>query len=136
MALLLGLQLCFQKGFEQVCEQSNSLVLIGILQRHFHCPWHTCREVRQICQLVADSSRFSHCFREANSVADILANVGVTHHQHTCIIYDHLSMFPKLARGEIRLDRLSMSSVRRIKREEKAVVCVGKFRTPGLFSRQ
>ena len=55
----------------------------------------------------------SHCFREANRVADILANVGIYHQQHACIVYEHINSFPKLARGESRLDRLGMSAIRR-----------------------
>ena len=51
LALLAGLRLCGQKGFTQVRVQSDSLVLIGILQRRFQCPWQIRREVFQIWQL-------------------------------------------------------------------------------------
>ena len=48
-------------------------------------------------------------------MADILANVGISHQHQPCVSYEHIHTFPKLARGEVRLDRLGMSSVRRIK---------------------
>ena len=65
--------------------------------------------------MVADASRFSHCFRESNKVADILSNVGVFHPQDDVRVYDSLHMIPLLARGEIRLNRLGVSSIRRFK---------------------
>nr|XP_027109142.1 uncharacterized protein LOC113729011 [Coffea arabica] len=73
LALLMGIRLYFQQGFEQVRVQTDSLVLVGILQQRFQCPWHIRREVRQIWRLVTDPTQVSHCFREANKVADILA---------------------------------------------------------------
>ena len=104
-----------EKGFTRVEIQSDSQVLVGILQRRFRCPWRIRNEVDQIWELVADVARISHCFRAANRVADILANVGVSHQHQPCVIYEHIHTFPKLARGEVRLDRLGMSSVRRIR---------------------
>ena len=38
LALLTGLQLCVERGFANVEIQSNSQVLVGILQRRFRCP--------------------------------------------------------------------------------------------------
>ena len=58
-------------------------------------------------------------------MADILANVGVSHPQQVCIVYDITSIIPKLVKGEIRLDKLGMSSVRRIVREEEQPDRVG-----------
>ncbi|XP_027156179.1 uncharacterized protein LOC113756908 [Coffea eugenioides] len=79
LALLAGLRLCHQRGFTQVRVQSDSLVLVGILQRRLQCPWQIRREVFHIWQLEEDSGHFSHCFRETNTVADILANEGLLH---------------------------------------------------------
>ena len=61
----------------------------------------------------------------ANLVADILANVAVSYQHQNCVIYDHISMFPKLARGEIRLDRLGMSSIRRVTGAKVTIPRVG-----------
>ncbi|XP_071900960.1 uncharacterized protein [Coffea arabica] len=71
----------------------------------FSCVW---RRGSPMC-------RYNQIPREANRVADILANMGVSHQHQPCVIYEHIRTFPKLARGEVRLDRLGMSSVRRIK---------------------
>ncbi|XP_071926511.1 uncharacterized protein [Coffea arabica] len=48
LALLTGLQLCVEKGFANVEIQSDSQVLVGILQRRFRCPWRIQNEVDQI----------------------------------------------------------------------------------------
>ncbi|XP_027152155.1 uncharacterized protein LOC113758673 [Coffea eugenioides] len=78
-ALLLGLQICVHRGFENLYVQSDSLALVRILQHCTYCPWHIRLEVRQIWKLVEDPDRFSHCYREANTVADVLSNEGVSH---------------------------------------------------------
>ena len=62
-------------------------------------------------------------------MADILANVGVSHPQQGCVMYDDISVFPKLAKGEIRLDKLGMSSVRRIEGDAMQIIH-GKARYP------
>ncbi|XP_071902237.1 uncharacterized protein [Coffea arabica] len=117
LAMLTGLRMCVKQGFVTVDLQSDSRVLVGIIQRRFRCPWQIRPEIEQIWDLAATGVRVSHCYREANRVADILANVGVSHPQQGYIMYDSTSIISKLAKGEIRLDKLGMSSVRRIVRE-------------------
>ncbi|XP_071917081.1 uncharacterized protein [Coffea arabica] len=45
-ALLIGLQSCKHRGFENISVQSDSLLLVGIIQRRIQCPWQIRREVR------------------------------------------------------------------------------------------
>nr|XP_027108979.1 uncharacterized protein LOC113728817 [Coffea arabica] len=115
-ALLIGLQTCVHRGFQNLYVQSDSLLLVGILQNRIQCPWKIRREIRQIWQLVKDPDRFSHCYREANKVADVLSNVGVFHPEHQVKLYEAFNSFPTMARGAIRLDRLGMPSIRKSKR--------------------
>ena len=115
-ALLIGLQTCVHRGFQNLYVQSDSLLLVGILQNRIQCPWKIRREIRQIWQLVKDPDRFSHCYREANKVADALSNVGVFHPEHQVKLYEAFNSFPTMARGAIRLDRLGMPSIRKSKR--------------------
>ena len=123
--MLTGLRMCVEQGFVNVDLQSDSQVLVGIIQRRFRCPWQIRTEIEQIWDLTAAVVSVCHCYREANRVADILANVGVSHPQQACIMYDSTSIIPKLAKGEIRLDKLGMSSVRRIVREAEQPDRVG-----------
>ena len=114
-ALLIGLQICIHNGFGNICVQSDSLVLIGIIQRRTQCPWKIRRYVNQIWQLLDDPPRFTHCYREANTVADALSNVGISHPDKQIEIYDTFSTFPRLARGAIRLDRIGIPSIRKMR---------------------
>ena len=104
-----------QKGFTNVSIQVDSLVLVGILQRRLQCPWMIRREVKQIWDMVEDATHFAHCYKEANKVADRLANEGASTSNHDISIYNHFSAIPRLARGEIRVDRLGIPSIRRRK---------------------
>ncbi|XP_071928018.1 uncharacterized protein [Coffea arabica] len=114
-ALLIGLQICIHNGFGNICVQSDSLVLIGIIQRRTQCPWKIRRYVNQIWQLLDDPPRFTHCYREANTVADALSNVGISHPDKQIEVYDTFSKFPRLARGAIRLDRIGIPSIRKMR---------------------
>ncbi|XP_071939931.1 uncharacterized protein [Coffea arabica] len=115
LALLPGLRLCVQKGYTQVRVQSDSLVLVGILQWRFQCSWHIRREVTQIWLIADDPGLFSHSFREAKKVADILANVGILHPHDPVKVYDQSDIFPQLARGEVRMQKLGFPSLRYVK---------------------
>ncbi|XP_071909825.1 uncharacterized protein [Coffea arabica] len=115
LALLTGLRICGQKGVTDVSIQLDSQVLVGILQHRLQCSWHVRGEVRQIWSLVRDPSRFSHCFREANKVADALANVGVAHPHQDVQLYEHWSDWPRLARGGVSLDSMGVPSFRMVR---------------------
>ncbi|XP_071912299.1 uncharacterized protein [Coffea arabica] len=91
LALLMGLRICARRGITNISAELDSLLLVGILQCRFHCPWQIQWEVQQIWKLIETPSRFSHCFRKANQVADILANVGVAHPHQAIKLYEHWS---------------------------------------------
>ncbi|XP_071902663.1 uncharacterized protein [Coffea arabica] len=80
-ALLLGLQMCAQRGFGgNLVVETDSLMLQRILLKQCQSPWSINVEVGKIELLAGGSCQFVHCYREANKVADVLANVGSTHH--------------------------------------------------------
>ena len=78
---------------------------------------------RQIWHLVDDPACFSHCYREANKAADALSNAGIIHPEQHIKVYDCFNMFPRLTRGEIRLDRIGMPSIRKIRHTTAATGC-------------
>ena len=88
LALVTGLRLCLLRGFTNVNIQVDSLVLVGILHRPLQCPWVVRREVDQIWGMVADVTRVTHCYREANRVANRLANVRASVPNQNVSIYD------------------------------------------------
>nr|XP_027124272.1 uncharacterized protein LOC113740964 [Coffea arabica] len=113
LALGTGLRLCQQMGYAKVNIQVDSKVLVGILHRELDCPWMVRREVNQIWGMGVESEQVTHCYREANRVADCLANVGVVAGGLGVTVYDQFSAMPGLVRGEVRLDRAGIPSVRR-----------------------
>ena len=125
LALLTGLQICAQKGFMNVSIQLDFLVLVGILQRQLHCHWHIRWEVQQIWKLAGDPSRLVHCFRKANNVTDILANVEVAHPHHVVKLYEHWNEWLRLARGGISLDSMGAPSVRRVRAPNTRNILIG-----------
>ncbi|XP_071921377.1 uncharacterized protein [Coffea arabica] len=114
LAMVKGVQVCLGKGFLPRVVQSDSKLLIDILQRRCLCPWSVRREVVQIWHLV-EGVQFEHCYREANKVADILSNVGVSHPQDQLRVYSAEQALPLVAQGECRLNRLGVPSVRRVR---------------------
>ncbi|XP_071909537.1 uncharacterized protein [Coffea arabica] len=87
----------------------------SLVSAYQECPWHVRGEVRQIWSLVRDPSRFSHYFREANKIADALANVGVAHPHQDVQLYEHWSDWPRLARGGVSLDSMGVPSFRMVR---------------------
>ncbi|XP_027170023.1 uncharacterized protein LOC113769901 [Coffea eugenioides] len=116
LALLAGVQLCEARRMATPFVQLDFGILVGILQRRFHSPWYVRMEVEEIWQRVAVENEVSYCVREANKVADALANVGDTHIQDSLRIYDSFQAIPVLARGELRLDQWRLPAIRRVKR--------------------
>ncbi|XP_071933873.1 uncharacterized protein [Coffea arabica] len=101
-----GLRLCVQKQFTDVSIQVDSPVLVGILQRRLQCPWVIRQEeVDHSWGMIIDMAQISHCYREANRVADSLAKVGASSHNRNVTIYDDFNAIPRQTRGEIRIDR-------------------------------
>ena len=79
-AISRGLQLAAGAGFRKIWVQTDSRVVVGMLTNKMH--WHP--EHHFLLQRCSNWLRqedwevkITHCFREANHVADILANKGV-----------------------------------------------------------
>ena len=109
-ALLFGVNLCLQRDFDAFDVELDSSVLVQILNRTSQCPWSIYKEVQQLVGLVSHFPRIRHCYRQANQVADILANEDCR--QGHVEIYLAASALPQLARGAYHLDRIGVASIR------------------------
>ncbi|XP_071921742.1 uncharacterized protein [Coffea arabica] len=76
-ALLVGVKYCIARGFQELHVEADSLMLIRIVQWASACPWQLQRELDDLLQFRHCFLTISHCYREANSPADCLANYGV-----------------------------------------------------------
>ena len=109
-AMLHGLQLCQQMGFSMVQVESDSQVLVRVVAGSFSIPWAVRPLIRAIRAILPLGVRLSHCFREANTVADSLAAVGVACSGH--LDYPTLSSLPRLSRSLFVLDREQVPNFR------------------------
>lgn len=75
--LLYGVQLSKDRELINLHLESDSLVLIHILQGRSMCPWSLQREVQELFQYGHFFNDISHCSREANRPADRLCKVRV-----------------------------------------------------------
>ncbi|XP_027171745.1 uncharacterized protein LOC113771356 [Coffea eugenioides] len=101
-ALLFGVRLGVSYGFVKLHLESDSLVLVRIIQGKVRCPWRLQRELLDLQQYRRYFDAVSHCFREANRPVDKLANVGME--ARGTAIYDAYTALPRLVRGDISLD--------------------------------
>ncbi|XP_027103109.1 uncharacterized protein [Coffea arabica] len=108
--MLHGLQLCQQMGFSMVQVESDSQVLVLVVAGSFSIPWAVRPLIRAIRAILPLGVRLSHCFREANTVADSLAAVGVACSGH--LDYPTLSSLPRLSRSLFVLDREQVPNFR------------------------
>jgi len=79
-AISRGLQLAEGEGFRKVWIRTDSLVVVGMLTNKMQ--WHPEHHfLLQRCSNLLRKEewevKITHCYREANQVADILANKGV-----------------------------------------------------------
>ncbi|XP_060195123.1 uncharacterized protein LOC132624345 [Lycium barbarum] len=84
--LLCGLKCCANNGINLVWGEIDSLVLIKCIKRDWKPPWKIAKEIQQNQNLVEENGfNISHCFREANKLADKLASFSASC-RITCII--------------------------------------------------
>ena len=80
-AILRGLRIAKEKGVSRLLVRSDSTVLVGMLRGEMEPNPEHGALIEQCKRLVQEESwkvQISHCYREANKVADMLANIGVT----------------------------------------------------------
>ncbi|XP_071921779.1 uncharacterized protein [Coffea arabica] len=111
-AMLVGVRLCAQQGLTQVLVESDSLVLVRVLNDECKRPWSIDKELEHIRRASFSTLKVQHCFREANRIADILAKEGCNKSMDEISIFGRTEDLPRLVRGEYRLDRMSYPSFR------------------------
>ena len=113
-SLFVAVQLGVSRGLGKVRLETNSLVLVRIIQETVRCPWRLQRELLELQQYRRYFKAVLHCFREANKSADRLSNVGVEARCTT--IYEAYNALLRLVRGDITLDASGFPSFRRYRR--------------------
>lgn len=80
MVVILAVELAFARGWCNLWLESDSLLVIHLLLKDSLCPpWKLLNHWRN-CKLLISKMNFrcSHCFRETNRVANVLANLALS----------------------------------------------------------
>ncbi|OIT31135.1 hypothetical protein A4A49_64393, partial [Nicotiana attenuata] len=67
---------CLSNGYFNIILECDSMLIIHMLQGKTNIPWHLQPIVKQVKKMVEQGNnniKFSHCFREGNQVADVMA---------------------------------------------------------------
>ncbi|KAL6578124.1 hypothetical protein OROMI_010452 [Orobanche minor] len=116
-AISRGLDLCFERGFENIWVEVDSKVAIRLLSGNTTCQWKLQALVAKIRNFLSKINiRVSHIYREGNGVADLLANRGCERRDFYCANGQDLN--GKIL-GLIRLDKMSFLYIRC-----KKIVCL------------
>lgn len=89
--------------------ECDSKSLVQIINKETQCPWYILSYTREMSSLLLPDDLISHIYREANTVADLLAN-------HACYVKCNFFFsskdLPTKIKGAARLDKLGMPSFR------------------------
>ncbi|KAL2457503.1 Uncharacterized protein Adt_46351 [Abeliophyllum distichum] len=113
-AVATGLRLCWQKNINKVWVEVDSKAAMLLCIQQDKGPW----EVQYILESIHQSvnkmeTQFSHIWREGNKVADWFANRG---YNEKCFKMLQGSELQGVVRGLIRMDKMSMASIRLVER--------------------
>ena len=78
-AVLRGLTLAREKGYKKLVVRVDSIIMVGILKGNMTCyvrHYAVVRQCRRLLELPNWEVMVTHDFREANQVADVMANLG------------------------------------------------------------
>ncbi|WMV19300.1 hypothetical protein MTR67_012685 [Solanum verrucosum] len=67
-----------RKSFEKIILETDSLTIKNILTRQWKIPWDYAEKIEEIQKIITRKQvNIKHIFREANSLADYLANLEI-----------------------------------------------------------
>ncbi|XP_058092498.1 uncharacterized protein LOC131238937 [Magnolia sinica] len=106
-----GLALGIQRGYSQIILESDSNLVVELLNGVATPGWKWRRWLHRIYQLQGNGRiRFVHVLREGNSPADFLARLGSA--SQSGAWFDRPSKLPHQVRGSIFLDKVGLGNLR------------------------
>lgn len=110
-AAIIGLRYSHNMGLRNIVLEMDSKIIVDMIKGTNKPSWKLQQLIEEIQEkLKRIGGSVQHCYREANSVADILSKLGSIHGQ-TCVLKDHQNL-PKSALGAYRLDKCGMANFR------------------------
>lgn len=89
--------------------ECDSLVLVQVISRKVPCPSVILIYVRKFWNLLSENDSITHIFREANKVADSLANLACNVKCNSFFLSQQ--QLPNHIKGATRMDKLSQPSI-------------------------
>lgn len=88
-AILYGIQWCITNGFKNVDIESDSMIIINMINDQNKINQHILHITSRINNLKKQGNfKFQHCYREVNNLADYLANLGERQKQNSLFTQD------------------------------------------------
>lgn len=110
-AMLYGVKLCCNCGFSKVIVESDSMLIVNLVNQRMKPPWQLTQIIEQIREVTETGNfLFVHIFREGNAIADHLAKLGES--SKTFHIFNQVVSLPMKIRASLKLDQDNMPNFR------------------------
>ncbi|XP_012832645.1 PREDICTED: uncharacterized protein LOC105953521 [Erythranthe guttata] len=109
-AIIDGLTLCWEMGFEQITLESDSKLVVDMIYNKVSIAWEIQYLITRIHHLLKDTWMGRHIYREANAVADELAKMAYEHKERRSY---SVADFPRQIRSSLILDRAGVPRFRK-----------------------
>lgn len=102
-AMLEEMKICLSAGLSNIVVESDSLLLINIINKNLDPPWQINQIIEQIINIYnAGNFTFMHFFREGNCTGDLLANMR--EESKTFSIINEATFLPPKVRASMKLE--------------------------------
>uniref|UniRef100_M1DFI8 RNase H family protein n=1 Tax=Solanum tuberosum TaxID=4113 RepID=M1DFI8_SOLTU len=120
-ALLYGVEWCVRNEYDYTLAESDSKVLVDCVNDINSIPWRIYDEVRELkAHMETTGFILSHCYREANKVADHLASLSYDNPND--MAYDVFAELPTRVKGLMNMDRWEMTNFRTMKKKRNDLI--------------
>lgn len=119
-ALLYGVKWCIDNNFQSFFAESDSKTLVDMINKCQVPPWKVSDEVKELNRLKELTGfDLGHCFREANQVADKLAELS--HSQTYYQLFHNFEDLPRQVKGLLNMDRWGLPSMRTTRKKKSEI---------------
>jgi len=111
MAVWKALHYCMENRYSQVRLETDSLDLKNMIKGCWRIPWEVIEKVEDIQQVIQKINvQVWHVFREANQLADFIANTAINSEQK--LTFQQFNQLPSKGKKILNIDKQQVPSVR------------------------